>query len=175
MAAGANPTNLWDAGCQVTFISFCHFLSLSIYAGHRHGVMLVGDPMSAKTKAYMLLAETLTTLAERKIPEHHEFRVNIDHSSNQQLHVLGPRCKVRSSTPSQSRWLSSTAVLTRPHMSGAMEYSPPRSGDHRQSLSYLKPQRLCQIRLEPQNHPMYPILVAGTWQQQQQRNENGLS
>ena len=41
----------------------------------RHGVMIVGDPMSAKTKAYMLLAETLTTMSERKIPEHHEFRV----------------------------------------------------------------------------------------------------
>ena len=37
--------------------------------------MIVGDPMSAKTKAYMLLAETLTTMSERKIPEHHEFRV----------------------------------------------------------------------------------------------------
>ena len=45
--------------------------------------------MSAKTKAYMLLAETLTTLAERKIPEHHEFRVNIDHPSNQQLDFFG--------------------------------------------------------------------------------------
>ena len=37
--------------------------------------MIVGDPMSAKTKAYMLLAETLTTMSERKIPEQHEFRV----------------------------------------------------------------------------------------------------
>ena len=120
---------------DITIILFSHFLSFSIYPGPRHGVMLVGDPMSAKTKAYMLLAETLTTLAERKIPEHHEFRVNIDHPSNQQLHVLERRCKVRSSTPSRSRWLSSTAVLTRPHMSGAMEYSPPRSGGHRQSLS----------------------------------------
>ena len=126
----------------ITTILFSHFLSLSIYPGHRHGVMLVGDPMSAKTKAYMLLAETLTTLAERKIPEHHEFRVNIDRPSNQQLHVLERRCKVRSSTPSRSRWLSSTAVLTRPHMSGAMECSPPRSGDYCQSLSYLKPQCL---------------------------------
>ena len=115
--------------------------------------MLVGDPMSAKTKAYMLLAETLTTLAERKIPEHHEFRVNIDHPSNQQLDFLGRRCKVRSSTPSRSRWLSSTAVLTRPHMSGAMVCLPPRSGDRRQSLSYLKPQRLCQKKIE-----LYKIL-----------------
>ena len=55
--------------------------------------MLVGDPMSAKTKAYMLLAETLTTLAERKIPEHHEFRVNIDHPSNQQLDFLDAGAK----------------------------------------------------------------------------------
>ena len=44
----------------------------------RHGVMIVGDPMSAKTKAYMLLAETLTTMSERKIPEQHEFRVKRD-------------------------------------------------------------------------------------------------
>ena len=46
-----------------------------LHAACRHGVMIVGDPMSAKTKAYMLLAETLTTMSERKIPEHHEFRV----------------------------------------------------------------------------------------------------
>ena len=131
---------------DMAIVLFSHFLSFLIYPDHRHGVMLVGDPMSAKTKAYMLLAETLTTLAERKIPEHHEFRVNIDHPSNQQLHVFGCRCKVRSSTPSRSRWLSSTAVLTRPHMSGAMVCLPPRSGDRRQSLSYLKPQRLCQKR-----------------------------
>ena len=131
---------------DITIILFFHFPSFSIYPGLRHGVMLVGDPMSAKTKAYMLLAETLTTLAERKIPEHHEFRVNIDHPSKHQLRVLERRCKVRSSTPSRSRWLSSTAVLTRPHMSGAMVCLPPRSGDHRQSLSYLKPQRLCQKR-----------------------------
>ena len=133
---------------DITIILFSRFLSFLIYLDHRHGVMLVGDPMSAKTKAYMLLAETLTTLAERKIPEHHEFRVNIDHPSKQQLDVLGRRCKVRSSTPSRSRWLSSTAVLTRPHMSGAMVSLPPRSGDHRQSLSYLKLQRLCQKKIE---------------------------
>ena len=41
----------------------------------RHGVMIIGDPMSAKTKCYMILAETLTALAERNIPEHHEFKV----------------------------------------------------------------------------------------------------
>ena len=46
-----------------------------LHAAGRHGVMIVGDPMSAKTKAYMLLAETLTTMSERKIAEHHEFRV----------------------------------------------------------------------------------------------------
>ena len=31
--------------------------------------------MSAKTRAYNILAETLTTLADMKIPEHHEFKV----------------------------------------------------------------------------------------------------
>ena len=41
----------------------------------RHGVMMIGEPMSAKTRAYNILAETLTTLADMKIPEHHEFKV----------------------------------------------------------------------------------------------------
>ena len=31
--------------------------------------------MSGKTKAYNILAETLSTLADMKIPEHHEFKV----------------------------------------------------------------------------------------------------
>ena len=63
-------------------------ISCTIFLYHdylfRHGVMIVGDPMSAKTKAYMLLAETLTTMSERKIPEHHEFRVR----GRSQLHML---------------------------------------------------------------------------------------
>ena len=41
----------------------------------RHGVMIIGDPMSGKTKTNNILAESLTTLAERKIPEQHEFKV----------------------------------------------------------------------------------------------------
>ena len=41
----------------------------------RHGVMIIGDPMSGKTKTNKILAESLTTLAERKIPEQHEFKV----------------------------------------------------------------------------------------------------
>ena len=61
-------SDIWSA-----FAIFAMFVYL--HAACRHGVMIVGDPMSAKTKAYMLLAETLTTMSERKIPEHHEFRV----------------------------------------------------------------------------------------------------
>ena len=41
----------------------------------RHGVMIIGDPMSGKTKTYNILAESLTSLAEKKIPEQHEFKV----------------------------------------------------------------------------------------------------
>ena len=40
--------------------------------------MIIGEPMSGKTKAYNILAETLTTLAEMKIPEQHEFKVRFD-------------------------------------------------------------------------------------------------
>ena len=37
--------------------------------------MLSSDWCSAKTKIYNILAETLTTLADMKIPEQHEFKV----------------------------------------------------------------------------------------------------
>ena len=39
---------------------------------------MIGEPMSGKTRAVNLLAECLTTLAEMKIPEQHEFKVIID-------------------------------------------------------------------------------------------------
>ena len=42
----------------------------------RHGVMMIGEPMSGKTRAVNILAECLTTLADMKIPEQHEFKVN---------------------------------------------------------------------------------------------------
>ena len=40
--------------------------------------MMIGEPMSGKTRAVNLLAECLTTLADMKIPEQHEFKVIIN-------------------------------------------------------------------------------------------------
>ena len=36
----------------------------------QHGIMLVGEPMSCKTKLYEVLADTLTHLSEKKGAKH---------------------------------------------------------------------------------------------------------
>jgi hypothetical protein len=36
----------------------------------QHGIMLVGEPMSCKTKLYEVLADTLTNLSEKKGAKH---------------------------------------------------------------------------------------------------------
>ena len=47
----------------------CH-LQLYEMIHVQHGIMLVGEPMSCKTKLYEVLADTLTHLSEQKGAKH---------------------------------------------------------------------------------------------------------